>query len=260
MENLMTKKRRRFRFYFVSGSFFIFFALLICAFYFILRSPWLKVRDISVSDFPGIYHGDILDALKTQMLTSKGRALIGPNNILFWEFGKYPDSLFRFPALKNLKIETDFWKRSVKISAEERRLWGVVCDKNDLSCFGLDENGVIFGKVPSISGSLILKISDTNERFFFSGQGIFSRSEWFANLKQSIEIMNRNGLKVVSVEIGDLSLREWTARIAKGLDFYLSLNFLPENMDSVLKNLKKEIDIGAAEYIDLRVPNRIYYK
>lgn len=260
MDNLITKKKRHFRFYFISGGFFLFFALLIGAFYFVLRSPWFKVQSFDVPDLPGIYHGDILDALKTQMLASKGRALIGPNNILFWEFGKYPDSLFRLPALKDLKIETDFWKRSVKISAGERRLWGVVCDENNISCFGLDENGVIFGKVPSISGSLILKISDMNERFFFSGQGFFSRLEWFANLKQSIETLNRNGLKVVSVEIGNLALREWTARAANGPDFYFSLNFSPENLDSVLKNLKNEINLNAAEYVDLRVPNRIYYK
>lgn len=260
MENLITKKRYQFRFYLVSGGFFLFFILLIGAFYFVLRSPWLKVQSFDVPDLPGISREEIFDSLKIRMLEGKFRAMVGPGNILFWEFGEYPDSLYRIPAVKDLKIESDFWKHSVKISAAERRLWGVVCDENNLSCFGLDENGVIFGKVPSVSGSLILKISDTNERFFFPSQGLFSRPEWFTNLKQSIETLNRNGLKVVSVEIGDLSLREWTARAANGPDFYFSLNFLPENLDSVLKNLKKEINVGAAEYVDLRVPNRIYYK
>ncbi|MEK7650930.1 MAG: hypothetical protein AAB377_00200 [Patescibacteria group bacterium] len=260
MENLITKKKHHFRFYFVLGGFFLFFIVLIGLFYFILRSPWLKVQNFDVPNLPGISREEIFDSLKTRMLEGKFRAMVGPENILFWEFGKYPDSLYRIPAVKDLKVETDFWKHSVKISAGERQLWGVVCDENNLSCFGLDENGVIFSKVPSVSGFLILKISDINKRFFFPGQGLFSRPEWFANLKQSIEVLNRNGLKVVSAEIGDLSLREWTARTAKGSNFYFSLNFSPENLDSVLKNLKKEINVGAAGYIDLRVPNRIYYK
>ena len=152
MENLITKKKAPFSVLFCFGRFLSFFIVLIGLFYFILRSPWLKVQNFDMPNLPGISREEIFDSLKTRMLEGKFRAMVGPENILFWKFGKYPDSLYRIPAVKDLKVETDFWKHSVKISAGERQLWGVVCDENNLSCFGLDENGVIFSKVPSVSG------------------------------------------------------------------------------------------------------------
>lgn len=254
------KNKRRLRFWLVSGGFFLFGAFLIGISYFLLHSPWLKVKNIEAPDLPGISHVDILNALRTDMLMSRLRAMVGPNNILFWEFGKYPNSLFRFPALKNLAVETDFWDRSVKVSAEERKLWGVVCGGTGSNCYGLDENGIIFSEVPDISGFLTLKINDVNGRSFILGQPIFPRTEWFSNFKQSIEALNRNGFQVISTEIENLSLREWTAHVVQGPEFHFSLNFMPGSLDSLLKGLGNKIDLGKTAYVDFRVQNRIYYQ
>ncbi len=247
-------------FWLFSGGLFFVGAILIGISYFILHSSWLTVKDISVPDLPGISHSDILDALKTQMLASKMRAMLGPNNILFWKFGSYPDSLFRFPALEDLRVDANFWERSVKVTAEERELWGALCTGSGSRCYGLDEDGVVFSEIPNVSGSLILKIDDMNDRFFVLGQPVFSRPEWFNYFKQSIDALNRNGFRVISAEIEDLSLREWTARVVSGPEFHFSLNFMPENFDAILKNLGSKINLSKTTFVDFRVPERIYYK
>jgi len=235
-------------------------ALCIGLVYFVLRSPWLSVTEINTPDLPGISGEDISDALKIQMLGNHVRAMLGPRNILFWKWGSYPDSLWRFPALKNLGVQTDFWKRSVNITAEERKLWGVVCDAAGSICYGLDENGIIFSQVPDVSGSLLLKIGYASNRVFLLGQPLFSRPEWFSNFRGTIDALNRNGFRVVAIKSVDLSSREWTAQLAQGPDFYFSLNFMPENLDSILKGLGSKLDFNKTSYIDFRVPNRIYYK
>lgn len=235
-------------------------ALSIGAAYFVLHSPWLSVKEMNAPDLPGISSEDISNALKIQMLGNHVRAILGPKNILFWEFGGHPDSLWRFPALKNLKVQTDFWKRSVNMTAEERKLWGVVCNAAGSACYGLDENGVVFSEVPDVSGSLLLKIGYASDRVFISGQPLFSRPEWFLNFKSTIDALDRNGFRVVAVKSVDLSSREWTAQLAQGPDFYFSLNFIPENLDSILKGLGSKLDVGKTTYVDFRVPNRIYYK
>lgn len=254
------RNRRRFRFWLVAGGSFLFFAFCIGILYFILYSSWLRVKAVNAPDLPGISREEILISVRTQMLTNRIRAMLGPQNILFWKLGNPPDFVQRFPALKNIRIETDFWNRSVDIKAEERQLWGVVCDQTDSNCFGLDENGVIFSKVPSVSGSLILKINDPNGRVFILGQPLFSRLEWFSNFKRTIDVLNRNNFLVVSTRMGDSSLREWTVKVAQGPEFYFSLNFMPENLDSILKSLSSKLDFKNTAYVDFRVPNRIYYK
>ncbi|TSA46459.1 hypothetical protein D4R51_00105 [bacterium] len=254
------RNRRRLRFWLFAGGSFLFFAFCIGILYFILNSSWLNVKNLNAPEFPGVSRGDILNSIKTQMLESRTRAWLGPDNILFWKFGEYPDFIRNFPALKNLEIKTDLLNRSVSISAAERKLWGIVCDKTESNCYGSDENGVVFSKVPSVSGSLILKIKDPNGRVFILGQPFFSRPAWFLNFKQTIEILNRNDFLVVSTRMGDPSLREWTAKVNQGLEFYFSLNFIPENFDSILKSLGSKLDFGKTAYVDFRVPNRIYYK
>ena len=254
------KNKRRLRFWMIVGGFFLLLALSIGIFYFILNSAWLKVKSIDAPDLPGVSRESILDSIKIQMMANRFQAWLGPENILFWELRKDPNFTQGLPALKNLRVKTDFWDRSVSISADERQLWSVVCDGMDSNCFGLDENGLVFSRAPSVFGSLILKINDPNNRAFILGQKLFSQSEWFSNFKQTIEILNRNGFRVISIKMGNFSLREWTARVIQGPEFYFSLNFIPENFDSVLKNLGGKLDFRKTAYVDFRVPNRIYYK
>lgn len=256
----LKKNRRRFRFWIILGGLFLLISACIGVFYFVLNSPWFGVKNINLPDLPGIARTDLLNGLRTQMLGHKIRAWLGPENILFWSLGRPPDSVLKFPALKNINLGTDFWNKSVNVAAEPRKLWGVVCDGTDSSCFGLDENGLVFFRVPSVFGSLILKINDSNGRAFILGQPLFSQPEWFSNFKQTIEILNRSGFRVVSVKMGNFSLREWTARVIQGPEFYFSLNFTPENFDSILKNLGDKLNFGKTAYVDFRVPNRIYYK
>ncbi|MGC9611167.1 MAG: hypothetical protein ABSE68_03065 [Minisyncoccia bacterium] len=253
------KKRSRLRFWIVLGSLFFLLACVIGLLYFILNSPWLTVKNFSAPDLPGASGEEILSALKTQMAGSRLGAWLGPDNILFWKLSGLPENIHKFPGINNISDEVDLFSRSVKLNAERRKLWGIICGASG-GCYGLDENGTIFSNVPDVSGSLLLKISDSNIRMFLLGQPLFSNSEWFSNIKSAIEALNRNNLKVAGVELKTLLFREWTAKIANGPEIYFSLDFTPADFDSILKNLKTKIDFSKVPFIDFRVPNRIYYK
>ncbi len=256
----LKKKRVRRLVWTILGSLFLLIALLIAALYGILNAPWFRVRTFDVSDLPGISRNEILDAMKTQMSGGYLGSWLGPDNVLFWKFGRLPAVLFRLPAIKAVSLEAGVFDRAVKIGAEKRNLWGVICDKEDSNCFGLDENGMVFSRVPDVSGSLILKINDSGGRIFILGRSLFPKTEWFSNFKNTIDTLNGSGYRVIRVELGDISLREWTARVAGGLEFYFGLEFAPENLTSILKDLNSRIDLDKTTYVDFRVPNRIYYK
>jgi hypothetical protein len=254
------KKKNRSRFWFAAGGAFLLGAFFIGAIYFILHSPWLAVRDFSAPELPGISGRDILDSLKIEMLGNYVRAMLGPKNILFWKWGDHPESLYRFPALKNLSVEASFWKRSVKVSAEERRLWGVVCNSPGSTCFGVDENGIVFSRVPEVFGFLLLRINDVNNRVFIPGQPLFSRQAWFSNFKKTVDILNESGFRVIGIKSMNTLSREWEAQILGKPDFYFNLSFVPDNLDSVLKGLDSSINLSKASYVDFRIPTRIYYR
>ncbi len=232
---------------------------LISASYLVLYGDFFKVKSFEVTGSRSIDQDKFLSSLKNEMLSaSLWRAVLGPDNILFWEFGGEPKSLPGSPIVSVASVDVNLSARKIAIEVKEREIEGIICRAAD--CYGFDESGIVFAKTPNIQGYLILKIDDENSKSFVLGSSIFPNDAWRENLFKTLAVFKENNIAVSSVTVRNYSLEEWEAETASGLRFLFSLGFVPENLGGILKNLDEEFDFGKLAYFDFRVENRIYYK
>ncbi|KKU98928.1 MAG: hypothetical protein UY32_C0011G0013 [Candidatus Jorgensenbacteria bacterium GW2011_GWC1_48_8] len=162
MEELVfQKKKRKLRGKVVLWSLILLFlgGALIGASYFVLYDDFFKVRQLEVTGSRSIDQERFLSQLKNEMLSaSLWRAMLGPDNILFWEFGAKPESLPGSPIVSVAAVDVNLSARKVSVGVKEREIAGVLCRGDD--CYGFDESGIVFARSPNIQGYLILKIDD----------------------------------------------------------------------------------------------------
>jgi cell division septal protein FtsQ len=252
---------RWFRFGVFSGSFLLLGLLIIGAVYFLFYSDFLKVKSIEITGTRMI-DNDVVLRTATQFLAGENHTLniLGPDNIIFWEFSRKPPIIpVLLPQAVSLDFNVDFWGRKVKVTVVERKLAGIWCPVNG-GCFGFDMNGIPFSSVPAAEGVLVLKIDDQNNQAVILGRRLLPQAAWIDNIFNTLLIVRKNGITATMLKIRELSLREWEVSTSFGAALYFSFNFVPDNLDSVLKNLNKKFEVTKLNYLDFRVPNRIYYK
>ncbi len=230
-----------------------------CA-YFILHFSWFKVSKFTIEGSSRISEEELVPALSVRMLTIPWRGWIGPNNILFWEFGSAPEQLERYPGLKHVAVTSHLFSREVDIAVEERTPYGILCESSGAGCFLMDEDGVLFASAPDTEGTLILTIHDTNQRTPLLGMPFLPDRSWIRNIFSTLKIVKDEGFIPLQVTLDDLSFRSWSLKIAQGPTFLFALDFVPENLNSILKNLSRKLDFSKVKAVDLQVPNRIYYR
>jgi len=218
---------------------------------------YLKSEDVS-----GFFSNEFLvSSLATQVVKNKKiLGYLGSNNILFWKLGKKNNltSKHILPSVKKVNIKVDLWNREVSFFAEEKSFFGIFCNNSD-GCYAFDNNGIVFAPAPKSKGSLILKINDSNKRPIVLGERILPEKEWFNNIINAINLIKKNNLNIESINIKDLDLEEWGVKIANGPELIFSLNFVPSDLNEILKTLKDRTDFPDINYFDMRVENRIYY-
>jgi cell division septal protein FtsQ len=249
----------RLKFLLWSGVFTLLAASLIGASYFVLYSDFFKVKGFEVSESRFTPEDKLLAALDTQMIArSRLLSVLGPDNILFWSFGKKPEKLENLPLLARVSVDTDLTDGKVIISTEERYFSGIWCAS--VGCYAFDKEGIIFAKAPEAEGTLILKVYDENDRPFVLGTPALVRAEWRENVFKILEVMESRGLVISRVNIKNFQLEEWEVETAKGPVFQFSLNSVPLNLERILDNLDDKFEFEKTTYFDFRVENRIYYK
>ncbi len=253
------KRARRVFWYWILGVTFLIVILIGCA-YGVLRGSWFKVRDFKVEGSREVSREELVSALSIRMLTVPWRGWIGPNNILFWEFGSVPERLERYPNLKNIAVVSRFFSRNVDILVEERKPHGILCELSETRCYLMDDEGVLYASAPSTEGTLILTIHDKNQRVPLLGIPFLPDYSWIQNMFLTLNTLKDEGFIPLRVTLDDLSLRAWSAEIAEGPTLLFALDFVPENLNSVLRSLSNKLDFSKVRSVDLQVPNRIYYQ
>jgi hypothetical protein len=129
-------------------------------------------------------------------------------------------------------------------------------------CFFIDEQGFVFREAPILSGSMFATIFDIS----FGGKGIGSlgldKNKLDFILETKKEMISRN------LDMGDFLVRPEAASeieviTSDGWRLFLDLASPPAiQIDSLVRALNEEIKEKRSqlEYVDLRVPGRIYYK
>ncbi len=251
------RKRRLFWLIFGVGALLV---VLVGGLFYALRNvAWFQVAkfDVTGTSLPA---DSVLSALKVAETGSGLRGLLGSANILFWQFGRQPDVSLSLPLVASLGIEPDLFARTVKVSATDRTLWGMVCESGGVTCYGVDQNGIVFAHVPQTEGVLILKVTDANDRALILGEPFLPSPSWLQNFMGVLNTLATSGYPVASIAIDDFTTHAWHATLASGQTMDFSLDFVPANFRSVLSELKTEINFAKTMDIDFSVPQRIYYK
>jgi len=228
--------------------------------YTVLYSGLFKVQAVEVSGGEALPYEQLLAALSAQLTDSTFRGLLGPGNILFWMFrGSEPKQLNTLPLAVEATIVSHPWKRTVEVAVGERELFGVWCVPGGL-CFGFDREGMLLGEVPGVEGALMVKVQDENSRSLVVGQPVLPNPQWVKNFLVAVATLEEKNLPVVAFTVKPIVLHEWWATLDSGTLIYLSFDFVPENLSAIVENFRAKPDFTKLTYLDLRVPNRVYYR
>lgn len=269
---LKDKKKSKFR-PFIYLLFFVVLVILICVIlYAVFYSGLFRVENfdfkysnkyIQGDKSSGFFTDDFLVSSLTAQVVGKKRLLgyFGPDNTLFWLFGEEEDMVNNnvLPSVEDVDVKVNVFKRKVEISINEKELAGVIC-KTEGSCYAFDERGRIFAPAPSVEGSLILKINDVNSRPLVLGEKFLPKEEWIENILKTIGIFDKNNFHIKSVTIREIDVEEWEIIVLTGPKFLFSLDFIPKDLNDIMRTLKERADFSSVNYFDMRVENRIYYK
>jgi hypothetical protein len=207
--------------------------------------------------------------------------LLGADNILFWR-GSEPVHLLAALSPVVADISTDVWLTGKRVSftVSERPIIGVWClldahagessgegttttphvETIARTCYGFDDDGVLFTVAPDISGALILKVTDENQEGRVLGQRVLPKQEWYERFSRTLRTVRENGGVVIAARVREAGLHEWEATLAEGVVLVFSFDFVPDDLGSVLRSLEERLKFESLSYIDFRIPNRIYYK
>lgn len=146
-------------------------------------------------------------------------------------------------------------------NTNDKNLTAVLCRATD--CYWLNEKGMAYHNGMRFSGSLILLISDKTSRPLALGQQLIkpeTLSE-LAFLKKRILEETEIGLR--AGETQDLKLEDFDFMTNQGWPLRFSVSENAYKTLAVLEQTLAQIDpqdISRLEYIDLRVPSKVYYK
>lgn len=149
-----------------------------------------------------------------------------------------------------------------RVQAADRALAAVICRGEE--CFWLNKEGISFNKSGRTSGNLVVNLEDKTGRELKIGNELLG-AEFLAELSFiKRKVYEDLSLNLRSGEIGDSSLKDfnfitnegWLLRLSVAENAYKTL----ETLKQTLAEIKKTAPTAGLEYIDLRVPNKVYYK
>lgn len=235
----------------------VFFGIL----YVVIWSPLLRVTSFEITnDNLATPSSFVKTAVIAETLRSASwwKGIVGSDNILFWLFD-LKHSVIAASYLKSIEVNSSLWKKDVQITIEERHAEGVWCAGSS-ECFVFDQDGIIFAKAPEVRGVLITKVNDESNRIITEHGSALPHKQWFANILSTLDILEKAGMTAKRVTLRDTNLREWEAVTSENLTFHFSLNFIPDNLSRILNDVNDRLPVSSIEYLDFRVPNRLYYR
>lgn len=256
-DNLAHKKRRRF---FIQLSIIgaVTISIIGFAIYGSFYSGWFDVRSISITGFKATNESQLLETIHSTLSNQK-ILLIGDRygkNIYLLNSSLIKENILaQYPTIKEVKINKNY-PHNLDIDITERTPVGTWCFSDD--CFYFDDGGILWGKAIKSSGSLLLTIEDN--RTFSEQQNRIDMPllNNVHNIKAGLDTLN---IRIDKIEIKSDSPTDFYAYALNG--YYLIFNgeISIDKQFQVLKIFLNEKGSGfKAQYIDLRIDGRVYYK
>lgn len=258
-----TKRKFKLRLFFWGG---LFFCLILGLVYFLIFSPYFKIKNITIKGAEKISQDEILN-LTNQVLNSFYWRIIPQNSLISFPGQKLEILLKeKFPPIKEVKIikKMPILSRqplSLVIEIKERERAIVYCGQTE--CFYLDENGFAFEEAPEIYGSLNITLKDNSKRDVKIKEIVVNK-DLILFLFQVKELLEKSlSLNLLNFQIDFYPSRDVIAITSEGWQIFFNPNERPSTQVETLKTvlaekIKEQRD--QLEYVDLRIANRVYYR
>lgn len=226
---------------------------------FFIFTPYFQVEHIVIS---GAHISN------PNLIEQETRSLI-PRRIAFWDTKnifliKNPQSnlLFRFPELAHIDMDRIF-PNALHIIVKERIPYVIVCESGT-SCMFVDREGIAFAKNIGITSNLELPIIFLHQdASFMLGKSVISQEILAKIIFLERELRDKESVIpeyfIIEAEEGDIIVK---TSIGFSILFDASRD-LEEQLKAFtlvrMREIKQDM-LASLEYIDLRIPNRVYYK
>jgi len=251
---------------------------IVSAFVFFVREPFVRVQAIVIEGEEALSEQEISAALGAHLLGTY--ATVIPRDSIFF----YPreamerDLSERFKRLKEVEVSGVGFD-SIQVTLDERTPAYLWCGKEKevvtTGCYFLDNEGYVFERAPTFSGSVLVRfygpleegeasLSYTTEedaagRFFLTSRQFAPLAAFLG----SATALSLTPSYLVKKESGDAELY-----LKEGGKVVISLK---EDMEKTLSNLESALDAeplksdmakrrSALQYIDLRFGNKVFFK
>ncbi len=246
------ERAKRWKVIFFWFSFAVAFLTIMWSFFF---SPFFKITEIKLPENNIVTNNDI-----HKLITNSAPLNLGENIFILSKNQIKSGLAAIFSAITNISIKKELFHGLI-VNFEKRIQIGIWC--NNTNCYYFDKEGIIFKEAPQTEGALILKIKDFEKKEVSLGDQVlnYNRLKFIAEFNN--KITENNQIKIIEFNIGlaanfDLEAitdHGWSIYLDQNQDPVLEANNLFTILNEVIKNKASNL-----EYIDLRLPSRVFYK
>lgn len=242
--------------------FFGIFCLFVGIIWIVFLSPTFKIKEINIiSDSIYLNRDDILKIISDiAPFGLKENLLVISNSRLKSELTA------TFPAITDISVKKKLFN-TLTVNFKKRVQIGIWCHPTGGqpqadNCYYFDKEGIVFSQAPETEGGLILKITDLSKNDIPLGDKVLGDNRIYFIIN-FIDIVGKiDKFKILEFKIKPSSSVDFEAVTDTGWLIYLddtqdpkvAVNNLLTVLDEAVKNT------GNLEYIDLRIPSRIFYK
>lgn len=253
---LARKKRRAFIMWATIVSTVILIATAGAA-YWILFSPAFAIETTIIEGTEG-HTREGVNALISVMLEKQLAGFIktGRNMLLFDGDGLTKKILTELPEIRDVKIEKDL-PHTLRIIVAPRISLGVWCRNS--KCARFDETGFVYGSAIPSFGTLFLMVQDQRTE-----DGALLDNIYFEPIKSAYELIKQGGVPIRDIVIPAGGINEIVVNTTSGYAVKIAIDTeISAQVRALLAFLaqkRQEDPAFAPVYVDLRIPDRIYYK
>jgi len=241
------------------SSFTVAFLTIIWLFFF---SPFFKITEIKLPENNIIAKNDI-----HKLIIASAPLNLGENIFILSKNQIKSGLAAIFPTITDISIKKEPFHGLI-INFEKRIQIGIWCQPagdqpQANNCYYFDKEGIVFKEAPQTEGALILKIKDFEKREVSLGSQVLNYNRLKFITEFNNKITENNQFKIIEFKITpsanfDLEAitdRGWSIYLDQNQDPMLEANNLFTIINEVIKNKAPNL-----EYIDLRLPTRVFYK
>ena len=265
IRSVKLRKKRRRVFFFRMVIFFTFIAVVAGVLIYGFNTDILKIQNVVVHGGQEYVNKDVQRNVE-KTLAGVYAGVLSKQNILFYPKNQIrKDVLDDFPRLKDISIELDpFRDQVLKLKISERVENGIWCRKQgeELDCYFIDEDGYVFAPAPTYSDGVVFSYYG-----YIEGEPVGSQyieSNILQNIKILISAIKNNpdleSLQPIGFEY--LASNEYKLLFQDGgymlfNDTY-GIEYAYDNL--VVSMATENVELDKIEYIDIRIPNKVFYK